>query len=112
MKRLRNRGIALIGVLLLIVTLSMLAGAMVSVHRGNWSLARGQDQRIAAHQACLSAIEYARDRLQAEPSWGTTPFGGHTMRLNVTGLARASEQGSSLAENTRSRRSRSTRAKS
>ena len=57
MKHAKGRGVALLGVLLLMVTLSMLAAALVSVHRGHWALARGQDQRIAAHQACLSAIE-------------------------------------------------------
>lgn len=90
---------ALLGVLLLMVTLSMLAAALVSVHRGHWALARGQDQRIAAHQACLSAIEYARDRLQSEPSWGTTPFGASSLRLQIPNQLHALEQGSSLANN-------------
>ena len=99
MKLAKGRGVALVGVLLLVVTLSMLAGALVTVQRGNWALARGQDQRIAAHQACLSAIEYARDRLQAEPGWGTAPFGGGSVRAQIPGQMRALEQGTSLANN-------------
>lgn len=99
MKQAKGRGVALVGVLLLMVTLSMLAAALVSVHRGHWALARGQDQRIAAHQTCLSAIEYARNRLQADSSWGTAPFGGNTVRLQIPHQLRASEQGSSLANN-------------
>lgn len=85
------RGVALIGVLLLIVTLSLLAGAMVAVHQGHWALSRGQDQRIAAHQACLSAVEYARDRLQADPTWGTASFGSRTVRVNLPGRLEVAE---------------------
>lgn len=99
MKQAKGRGVALVGVLLLMVTLSMMAGALVSVHRGHWAMARGQDQRIAAHQTCLSAIEYARNRLQADPTWGTAPFGGSTLRLQIPDHLRALEQGSSLANN-------------
>lgn len=87
------------GVLLLIVTLAMLAGAMVTVHRSHWAMSRGQDQRIAAHQACLSAVSYARDRLQADPAWGTLPFGAATVRLQLTGKLVATEQGSDVATN-------------
>ncbi|ODT63826.1 hypothetical protein ABS71_13885 [bacterium SCN 62-11] len=85
--------------LLLMVTLSMLAGALVTVHRGHWALALGQDQRIVAHQCCLSAVDYARDRLQAEPAWGTGAFGGSSLRLEIPGQLRAREQGSDPASN-------------
>jgi hypothetical protein len=99
MKQAKGRGVALVGVLLLMVTLSMLAGALVTVHRGHWALARGQDQRIVAHQCCLSAVEYARDRLQAEPGWGVGGFGGSSLRLEIPGQLRAREQGSGPADN-------------
>lgn len=99
MKHAKGRGVALVGVLLLMVTLTMLAAALVSAHRGHWALARGQDQRIAAHQTCLSAIEYARNRLQAEPGWGTAPFGGSSLKLQIPDQLVALEQGSGLADN-------------
>ncbi len=90
---------ALIGVLLLSVVLGMLATALVMVNRQHWQLSRAQDQRIAAHQACLSAREYAQNRLQAEANWGTLPFGGATVQLHLLGKLRATEQGTSVANN-------------
>lgn len=87
------------GVLLLSVVLGMLATALVMVHRGHWRLASGQDHRIAAHQACLSAVEYAQNRLQAEPNWGTLPFGGASLRLQIPDKLRVTEQGTDLSDN-------------
>lgn len=95
----QSSGVALIGVLLLLIVLGMLATALVMVHRQHWLLSRGQDQRIAAHQACLSAVEYAQNRLQAVPNWGTLPFGGSSVQLEISGKLRATEQGTTPADN-------------
>lgn len=69
----RKKGLALITTLMVMSLLLTLIGAFIQVERANQRLTGNALERRAAQDACLTALGIAWNRLEEDPSWGTTP---------------------------------------
>ena len=78
----RTKGIALIVILFVTSLLSMMMVAFVRTQHANFSLSRRSDASLRATQACLSGLDYARNRLQHTRNWGTSGLGSKTQVLD------------------------------
>ena len=69
----RKKGLALITTLMVMSLLLTLIGAFIQVERANQRLTGNALERRAAQDACLTALSIAWNRLEDDPTWGTTP---------------------------------------
>ncbi|MEW6279507.1 MAG: hypothetical protein AB1758_12835, partial [Candidatus Eremiobacterota bacterium] len=69
MRRNRRQAIVLISTMLLVVIVTMILTAGVSLVPGGLGLSQSYYDKRASHYAALTGLEYAATRLQANPSW-------------------------------------------
>lgn len=67
----RKKGLALITTLMVMSLLLTLISAFIQVERANNRLTGNALERRAAQDACLTALNYAWNRLENNPAWGT-----------------------------------------
>jgi len=95
----RERGIALITVLMSAVVLVMLSTTFVQLGRSGFLSVRQYEVRSIAMQACDSGLDYARAQLVQRPGWGDLAFGSGTVTLDDPNLIRVEEVGADVATN-------------
>lgn len=86
-------------VLICTALLAMLTGSFLLISRSNSSLAARGDDTMRATQNCLSGLDYVRTRVQTDRTWGESPLGTRTRRVNEPGLLIVEEAGTSVANN-------------
>ena len=69
-----NRGIALLMVMLVVVLVSILTGAFLTINRTNLFLLGSAKDKAIAYEGCQSALEFAQAQLGNDFTWGTTAF--------------------------------------
>ncbi|MGE0489393.1 MAG: hypothetical protein AB7S38_09280 [Vulcanimicrobiota bacterium] len=69
MKKVRNTGIVLIGVMLMALLVAMYVAAATAIAPQNFGLVRSGERDTAAEAAALSGRDYALARLQVDPNW-------------------------------------------
>lgn len=82
MKR-RKRGILLVMTMIIVALTTMFMGAGLTLSRSNGALSASQEDQQLALEGAQAGVAYARNRLQADPSWrGGT---GNAVTVNMPG---------------------------